>query len=235
MRLRVDLPAVMAGEAASAAASVVAPPHLGVVALGDMGAGVGAIAAQGVVARDLLGAEQRRRLEMARQVDVAQLRTGGLGLGDERTQAGLVEVAGAEGRLDRLLRRDQPGARIDGLGLHRVEDLPDRRDLIGRERDLLAQFQQMRRAGNAFQFCGEGKAPAAPPAQLLQIAVRESLDRPRLEAGMGRGMAGMILRRGGGRSDGKGMSEGQGAQGGRRGRFSGLSGALVAIIGAPLI
>lgn len=98
--------------APSSVAVIVLTPHLAVVALEDMGAGVRAIAVKGVVARDLLRAEQRRRREMAGQVDEAQLRTGGLS--DERTQAGLVEIAGAEGCLDRFFRRDQPGARLDG-------------------------------------------------------------------------------------------------------------------------
>jgi hypothetical protein len=75
------------------AAVVVAPPHLGVMPLGDIGAGIRTVTPQRVIPGDLIRAQQRRCREMPREMDETKLRPGGLSRNDQGAQAVVVEIA----------------------------------------------------------------------------------------------------------------------------------------------
>jgi hypothetical protein len=64
-----------------------APPHGGVMPLGDVLAGIGSgVTAQFIVARDLVGGEQGWCLQMARKVNETQIGARFCGGGDKATQ-----------------------------------------------------------------------------------------------------------------------------------------------------
>ena len=158
-----------------------APRH-GVAGIG------GTIAPQIVVTRDLVGRQQGRRLDVAREVDEPQFGPGGGRCVDQGAQGVRRHAAIPEGRLNCRFGRNEALARLLRLGLHGGENVLDGRDLTGVQIQLGFQLEQMRRPGHAVQFGGKGQSPSAPEAQIFQINLRQALDLAAFQPGIG-GMA----------------------------------------------
>lgn len=170
-------------------ATIVTAPHRGVMALRHGVAGIdGTIAPQIVVTRDLVGRQQGRRLDVAREVDEPQFGPGGGRCVDQGAQGVRRHAAIPEGRLNCRFGRNEALARLLRLSLHGGENVLDGRDLTGVQIQLGFQLEQMRRPGHAVQFGGKGQSPSAPEAQIFQINLRQALDLAAFQPGIG-GMA----------------------------------------------
>ena len=115
-------------------------------------ASVGVVAAELRISRNLYFGKEFRRAEVRREVYEAKPRSTPLDVGQHRLQALLGHRAGAERVLESLLRCDEALAFGTGRRAHAFVDRGDGVHLLGRERDLVLELEEVEGAGQAVEF-----------------------------------------------------------------------------------
>ena len=139
-----------------------------------IGADIPPIDAQRLVAGDLRRGQERRDLEMCRQVHEARRPARCLRFREQDFEPIARDAALAEGRIERCLGLGQPRAGRDRLPLHGFEDRTDPGFLLGRELELARQLRNMGGAGQPLSSASLA-GPQPPPRRSSARSSSEKL------------------------------------------------------------
>src|SRR5690606_4732602 len=145
------------------------------------------IAPEPIVPRDLLLAEQFPHLEVRPQVHAPELRLQPRDLVERGPEPGLVDLALREEAVQLGLRGDEPGAQLDRLGPHPLEEHLRRTALLHREFERVGEVEDVPGPRVVVQLRDLREAHAFPAQIPLDLGLGERLDLAGLLRGERRG------------------------------------------------